>query len=294
VATHQRSVIRLWHPKTLVGTTVNAYPNGDVMSYNGKVAPEIKLDTKKAGVDVRKNAQPTPRREFLRQLGGAAAATVAVGSIGVAPLVATAGESSTPVSKMAKGRMQDCYDIRMDAARETGKIAMPAQITNGDEQRYPNFIGNYSKGLPHNAVGEVDPDAYRLLIAAGESGTSAAYEKVPLGGMYPLVNPLAGLAFDLEGADSHQLAIDPPPQVASQLRANEMIELYWMALCRDVHFTDYATNATVKAATSELSKLSAFFGPKSSGTVTAQTLFRGFTADDVRGLMTHIQIFIAA
>ena len=56
-----------------------------------------------------------------------------------------------------------------------------------------------------------------------------------------------------------------------------------MALCRDVHFTDYATNPTVKTAASELSKLSAFFGPKSGGNVTAQTLFRGFTADDIRG-----------
>jgi hypothetical protein len=253
------------------------------MSNEKKFSSETGIEIRNCEAETRTTVQPTLRREFLRQLGGVAAATVAAGSIGVAPLVATAGASTASVRKTPKGRMQDCYDIRIDAARETGKIAMPAQITNGDEQRYPNFIGNYSKGLPHNDVGEVDPDAYRLLIAAGDSGTSAAYEKVPLGGMYPLVNPLSGLAFDLEGADSHQLAIEPPPQVASQLRADEMIELYWMALCREVHFTDYATNPTVKSATAELSKLNSFLGPKSSGNVTSQTLFRGFTADDVRG-----------
>jgi hypothetical protein len=153
---------------------------GNEMSDKKKVSSEAGIEVKQGELEVHKNAQPTPRREFLRQLGGVAAATMAAGSVGLAPLVATASAATTPIRKMAKGRMQDCYDIRMDAARETGKIAMPAQITNGDEQRYPDFIGNYSKGLPHNAVREVDPDAYRLLIAAGESGTSAAYEKVPI------------------------------------------------------------------------------------------------------------------
>jgi hypothetical protein len=50
-----------------------------------------------------------------------------------------------------------------------------------------------------------------------------------------------------------------------------------MALCRDVHFTDFATDPKTLAAVSELSKLPAFVG------VSPQTLFRGFTVDDVIG-----------
>jgi hypothetical protein len=89
-----------------------------------------------------------------------------------------------------------------------------------------------------------------------------------------LVNPLAGIAFDLEGTDSHQLAIPAFASVASQDLADQAVELYWMALCRDVNFTDYATTPLALAAAAELSKLSSFNGPKSNGKVTPQTLFR--------------------
>ena len=106
---------------------------------------------------------------------------------------------------------------------------MPKQISNCDEQNYQNFIGNYSKGLPHNAIGEVEPSAYRSLLSAVRQGTAAAFEQVALAGNTKLVNPLAGSAFDLEGADSHQLAIPPFPSVASQELAHEAVELYWMA-----------------------------------------------------------------
>ena len=171
----------------------------------------------------------------------------------------------------------------MDAALHETQVPIPTQITNGDEQRYPNFVGNYSKGLPHNAIGEVDPSAYRSLLNAVRLGTAAAFERVPLGGNTLLVNPLAGVAFDLEGTDSHQLAIPAFPSVASQDLADEAVELYWMALCRDVNFTDYATNPLALAAARELSKLASFKGPKFDGSVTPQTLFRGFTAGDLIG-----------
>jgi hypothetical protein len=65
--------------------------------------------------------------------------------------------------------------------------------------------------------------------------------------------------------------------------AAQAIELYWMALCRDVNFMKYETDPLAIAAAAELSELTAFGGPKSSGIVTSQTLFRGFTAGDVIG-----------
>src|SRR5260370_14684608 len=87
----------------------------------------------------------------------------------------------------------------------------------------------------------------------------------------------------MEGRDYDKLAIGPPPGVARQARADDMVELYWMALCRDVNFTDYPTDPTAQAAAAELSGLAAFAGPRSGGQVTPQTLFRGFTAEDVIG-----------
>jgi len=51
----------------------------------------------------------------------------------------------------------------IDFARARRSPPTPPQISNGDEARYPNFIGNYSQGLPHNSIGEVDPAAYHSV-----------------------------------------------------------------------------------------------------------------------------------
>ena len=47
-------------------------------------------------------------------------------------------------------RKERSYQIRKSAALEERKLRTPPQISNGDETRYPNFIGNYSQGLPHD------------------------------------------------------------------------------------------------------------------------------------------------
>ncbi len=101
-----------------------------------------------------------------------------------------------------------------------------------------------------------------------------------MGGNIPLVNPQAGLAFDLEGADSHALAIGTPPSVASRQIADIAVENYWMALCRDVNFKDYGNEPLTRAAIAELNSLPAFTGPKP---VTPRNLFRGFTPGDLAG-----------
>ena len=92
------------------------------------------------------------------------------------------------------------------------------QLTNGDETRDANRIGNYSKGLVHNSIGQVTNFSYNSLLAAVNSGAPELFSQFQLGGNTPLVDPQAGLAFDLEGTDSHQLAIGTP---ASRLQASK-------------------------------------------------------------------------
>src|SRR3984893_9513447 len=213
------------------------------------------------------------RREFFTRVRNASAISL----VSTAMPVGSSAEAGLGALGGAHERVTDSYEGREEAARVERQFAVPRQTTNGDEQKYRNFIGNYSKGLPHNTIGEVDPSAYRSLLSVVRQGTAVAFEQVPLAGNTKLVNPLAGSAFDLEGTDSHQLAIPPFPAVASQSLADEAVELYWMALCRDVHFSNFATNPRTLGAVGELSKLSGFAG------VTPQTLFRGFTADDVIG-----------
>ena len=227
------------------------------------------------------------RRVFLTKVVRASTAAIAVTSVHFAslPSPATAGSDTNKRERIddAPDRILDCLALRREAALVQSRVPTPNQTTNGDEQRFPNFIGNFSKGLPHNSVGEVDKGSYELLLRAAAVGTPAAFENVPLGGSAKFVNPLAGVCFDLEGPDSHQLSVPPPPSVSSQPRADDMVELYWMALCRDVNFSSYATNPVVQNASAELSALHGFAGPRSEKKVTPQMLFRGFMPDDLLG-----------
>jgi hypothetical protein len=68
--------------------------------------------------------------------------------------------------------------------------------------------------------------------------------------------------------------------VASREIAAAAVENYWMALCRDINFTQYGDEPLTTAAIAELNSLPGFHGPRP---VTPQNLFRGFTAGDVLG-----------
>jgi hypothetical protein len=232
------------------------------------------------------------RRRFLRNLGvaGVASAVTSIGAInGLGHADADAQEflglADTKSGPAAKKRRAQAYKLRRNAARDESKIPLPQHPNNGDEQLYSNRIGNFSKGLPHDGHGIVDPNAYASLLNAIASGAPAAFAAIPMGGSVPLVNPQSGLAYDMEGTDSHQLAIPPAPALASAWRAAEAVEVYWQALLRDLPFSQYATSPMAQAAVNELNSLTDFRGPRDPATnqVTPATLFRGFTHGDLIG-----------
>jgi len=169
-------------------------------------------------------------------------------------------------------RLDAAYKLRLDSADRMLSQGIPVQTCNGDEDLYANKIGSYSKGLPHNAIGEVVPTAYATMLKALSSGDPSDFEDIPLGGTRKLVNPQAGLAYDTHGNDPHQFSLPPAPAFSSAEEAAEMVEIYWMALLRDSRFTNPKPLAATAAA--ELSSLPAFKGPRIGGLVTPQTLFR--------------------
>lgn len=198
-------------------------------------------------------------------------------------------ESTSVLESPNVERSEQAYELRVERARVQRDEPLPEHPNNGDDDRYPAKFASYTKGLPHSQqFGEVDLSAYHQLITAVESGRTADFDNVPLGAPDPskqrkLVNPQSGHAFDLQGADSHHLTMPPAPAFASAETAGEIVENYWMALLRDVAFTDYDADPTAIAAAQDLSNLSDFRGPKVNGEVTTSTLFRGFTAGDLRG-----------
>jgi hypothetical protein len=62
-----------------------------------------------------------------------------------------------------------------------------------------------------------------------------------------------------------------------------MVEDYWMALSREVPFSQYGREPITVAAIAELSRLTDFRGPRVKGQVTPETLFRGSTRGDLIG-----------
>ncbi len=229
------------------------------------------------------------RREFLGK--AASVVTAAVGTSLVSPEAARA-EKDREDGSAASGqhRQAEAFQLREDAARKERVWPMVEHPANGDEDRYASKIANYSKGLPHNMLGEVDLAAWRSLVRALTTGEPSDFERILTSSGTKLVNPQAGLAFSMEGPDSHVLTIRPAPAFSSAEQAGELAENSWMALVRDVPFTEYATNATTMAACADLSRLSDFRGPKEGGRVTPGTLFRGPTRGGVIG--PHISQFL--
>jgi hypothetical protein len=210
-----------------------------------------------------------------------------LGGVGVATIAATViGRGQVEAAPGSNQRANACAKLRRDTAN-AGLQATPQNLqhpNNQDENLYPNKIGNYSKGLPHNNDGTVVLSAYNALLQAINSGNPADFDAIPLGGTTGLTNPQSGLAFDLQGPDAHALIQPPAPAFASRAQAAEISENYWMALLRDVPYSQYATNPIANAAAADLTLYGADLNaPKSGGAVTTGTLFRGLTSGDLLG-----------
>jgi hypothetical protein len=159
---------------------------------------------------------------------------------------------------------------------------------------FPNrFIGSFTKGLPHNALGEVIGAEYCKLLSALATANPLLFEGVALGccpSCTPTIpsgvpsalecrvrrrtldDPQSAFAFDLEGFDSHALCLPPAPKFNSAEEISEIAENYWMSLARDVPYTQYATDPLINAAAADLAGYSCIFAPTD-----APNLFRGFS-----------------
>ncbi len=227
--------------------------------------------------------QPISRRLFLGRVSSLTAvvtATAAGFSLNSLPQTTTSASAAAIGPLLGAARADKARQIRYNAADFQRNMPLPSHPDNGDEARYSNKIGSYSKALPHNTLGEVNLTSYNQLITALSTGKAADFEAITLGGTRPLVNPQAAYHYTLEGADSHALDIPPAPTFASAESAGEMGELYWMALARDVYFGDYGTDPTIAAAAADLNQFSVFRGPTP---VTTGNIFRGTSPGTLTG-----------
>jgi hypothetical protein len=232
------------------------------------------------------------RRKFLANVSGLAVAAATVGAIGLEPLLGSkhvaASASELNGSLRGSERAEEAAEVRLEVAKAERTVPIPQHTTNGDEERYADKCGTYTKALLQDGPGRVNMNAYQSFRAALNSGNPADFENIILGGGRKLTGPQGGLAFDLEGTDSQQFGntpsprnqetvviVPPAPALASTAYGTELIELYWASLLRDVPFTQYHSNLMAAQAAQELTGLTDYAGPKSGGQVTPNLLFRG-------------------
>ena len=222
------------------------------------------------------------RRSFIRSFSGLSAVAAGATGLHLTPSTASAVEIG-PLRGSERSTL--AHALRDEAADKQLKQPAQSHPTSPDDSIYPNFIGSFTKALPHNALGEVIPTAYHAMRTAISYGTQASFNAIPLGGTVKLANPQAAYSYTLEGSDAYVQGMLAAPSLNSAWCAGEMTELYWRAWTRDIPFTDYGINNNIAAAAQDLSALSNFRAPKSVGSVTAETIFRGPTAGDLIGPM---------
>jgi membrane-associated phospholipid phosphatase len=164
--------------------------------------------------------------------------------------------------------------IRTIVPQSDAQQALAAQPTNGDEALYPDKRASYGKALKQLDSGLIDPTAFAQVVLAVSTNTQANFNAITMGTdpvERKLVDPQSAFAYNLNAADGwiHTLAV--PPVLTSAEFAGEMVEVYWMALLRDVPFNEYDTNGTAAAAVADLNNLSDYKAPTP---VTTANLFR--------------------
>lgn len=229
--------------------------------------------------------EPThSRRSFLKGLGYAAASIASLPLVSGALSKVQAADfyyGYTPSTNIFV-RKSKSLSVRQFAAMIQYGLNIPSQTPNQDERLYQGKIANFSKGLPHNNLGEVDRVAYDRLLAALSSGRPSDYEAIPMGGSVKLANPQAALAYQLEGGDSHSYACPQFATLSSEQLAGEMVEMYWHALALDVPFSQYGLEPQTAAAINDLKRFKAY------SNVNAGTLFRvGLPGDAVGPLVSQ-------
>lgn len=133
-------------------------------------------------------------------------------------------------------------------------------LTNGDrelEVALPDGdtvvgIGSFHKSLRHNRYGEVEASDFDELKAALVANDFSSVPPSTSTGVAPLTNPMAGTALDRLISPPSRYEMPAAPTVLSDTTAAEMVELYWMALLRDLPFNEFESNPDVLAAVTDI------------------------------------------
>ena len=170
------------------------------------------------------SASQINRRSFLGRIGYGTAATVAAAAL-VDPGRASAQSSSSSSARVAapqgvtNPRVIEAFELRVSEAVQDALVPAATNVNNGDQARYADKGGTFTKTLPHDSFGRVNLDAFATFTTALASGRFSDFERMIMGGTRTMNGPQGGLAFDLEALDNVQFGQPQvPPRAADSQR----------------------------------------------------------------------------
>ena len=185
--------------------------------------------------------------------------------------------------------MQDQSDHQYKLKRKVAKRDVNRKVivaNNRDLIRIPNFRGNFSKAFPHTN-GIVDKHEYKKLLRGIFKQSPKDLLKIKLGSPngFKLVDFSTLYDLDVIGPYKGTYKIPVAPRIESAEAAADMVEIYELALARDVPYCQWDTSPVIATACANLSSLIDYKGPTvgPNKTVTPRTIFRGDTVGDLIG-----------
>ncbi|MGR9108654.1 MAG: vanadium-dependent haloperoxidase [Gammaproteobacteria bacterium] len=198
---------------------------------------------------------------------------------------------------------------RVTVARQLIPNTRPSQPDNGDFAAHGDKRGTFTKGLKHDAqTGRVDPAAFAVFQAALSQSRSSIFDAIEVidanlhlgagAATRPWVNPVAGRAWSVTAGDPQQYVMPLAPAFGTDELSFEIVENYWMALLRDVPFSQYEVSALATQAAQELTVFrNAAIAERQGanlpaedlapvddiGNITPRTLFRGLSPGEDKG-----------
>jgi hypothetical protein len=151
---------------------------------------------------------------------------------------------------------------------------------NCDEYTVKHHLGNFLKTFPRNSKGLVSDDTYENYLQKIKSKSYDQLKDIQIakGSALKPVEPLASTLFESSGAPFDSLSFFTPSPFNSPEYLGQLLEVYAMAIARDIPFNEYKNNKTINKLTESLNNLRGYNGPRKS-----KHLFRGESKGDKIG-----------
>lgn len=187
--------------------------------------------------------------------------------------------SPQDIALMNKDYSNKLYNTKTDQTNSQCIIGIPSYLSNN------NYRGVFSKGFQHLDSKSPDPVAYATFLeAVKDKNVKLLYSIVSQNPK--LIDPYCLLDSELIGIYRSSIVIPNSPEPTSAQAAAEMLEVYAMALSRDIPFDQWSTDTDIANIVSYLNlvknDLGAPVDPQTQQ-ITPATLFRGPTVGDLIG-----------